>query len=224
MSENPPVPAALQTLLLICETDQQREELTHCYYATLGGDPSSPILQLATLISAVAAAGRKNNGNGELAAHLADLKKSEALKASQAPEIRKYLEQLNSVQGEILKRLRTLPASPAGDDNWVQRLAWQTCIGLGILLLGFLLGTLIESRKENDRLTSVIGSLPYSMQAPALLQSHGGGVGITSDGRQLVVSSGACRTRGSQPITSTQLFRSVKPFRYHAGLDAPGHA
>jgi hypothetical protein len=32
MSEKPPVPAALQTLLLICET----EELTHCYYATLG--------------------------------------------------------------------------------------------------------------------------------------------------------------------------------------------
>src|SRR5271165_3071106 len=192
MSENPPVPAALQTLLLICETDQQREELTHCYYATLGGDPSSPILQLATLISAMAAAGRKNNGtgNGELAAHLADLKKSEALKASQAPEIRKYLEQLNSVQGDILNRLRTLPASPAGDDTLVKRLAWQTCIGLGILLIGFLLGTLIESRKENDRLTSVIRSLPYSMQAPALLESHRGGIGITSDGRQLVVSSG----------------------------------
>jgi len=68
MSEKPPVPAALQALLLICETDQQREELTHYYYATLGGDPSSPILQLATLISAVAAAGRKNNANGELAA------------------------------------------------------------------------------------------------------------------------------------------------------------
>jgi hypothetical protein len=117
MSENPPVPAALQTLLLICETEQQREELTHCYYATLGGDPSSPILQLATLLSAVAVAGRKNNGNGELAAHLADLKKSEALKASQAPEIRKCLEQLNATQGDILKRLRTLPASPAGDDT-----------------------------------------------------------------------------------------------------------
>ena len=28
------------------------------------------------------------------------------------------------------------------------------------------------------------------MQAPALLQSHGGGVGITSDGGQLVVSCG----------------------------------
>ena len=81
MSEKPPVPAALQTLLLICETDQQREELTHCYYATLGGDPSSPILYPATLISTVAVA-RKNNGNGELAAHLAELKKSEALRAS----------------------------------------------------------------------------------------------------------------------------------------------
>src|SRR5580704_4679011 len=33
-------------------------------------------------------------------------------------------------------------------------------------------------------------SLPYSMQAPALLQSHGDGVGITSDGGQLVVSCG----------------------------------
>jgi hypothetical protein len=42
--------------------------------------------------------------------------------------------------------------------------------------LGFLAGTLIESRKENNHLTSVIRSLPYSLQAPALLQSHGGGV------------------------------------------------
>jgi hypothetical protein len=186
----PPVPAALQTLLLICETDQQREELTHCYYATLGGDPSSPILQLATLISAVAVAGRKNNANGELAEHLADLKKSEVLRASQAPEFRKYLEQLNASQGDILKRLRPLPASPAGNDTWVKRLAWQTYIGLGLLLIGFLLGTLIESRKENEHLSSVIRSLPPSMQASALLQSHGGGVGITSDGRQVVVSCG----------------------------------
>ena len=57
-------------------------------------------------------------------------------------------------------------------------------------MIGFLLGTLIESRKEIEHLSSVIGSLPYSMQAPALLQSHGGGIGVTSDGRQLVVSSG----------------------------------
>jgi hypothetical protein len=147
VSEKPPVPAALQTLLLICETDQQREELTHCYYATLGGDPSSPILQLATLISAVAVAGRKNNPNGELAAPLADLKKSEALRASQAPELRKYLEQLNASQGDILNRLRT-PASLAGDDTWVKRLAWQTCIGLGILLIEFFLGTLIDHAKR----------------------------------------------------------------------------
>jgi hypothetical protein len=190
MSEKPPVPTALQTLLLICETDQQREELTHCYYATLGGDPSSPILQLATLISAVAVAGRKNNENGELAAHLADLKKSEALKASQAPEIRRYLEQLNSAQGDILNRLRTLPASPAGGDTLGKRLAWRAGIGLGLLLLGFLAGTLIEPRKENEHLSSVIRSLPYSMQAPALLQSRGGGVGITSDGGQVVLSCG----------------------------------
>jgi len=30
-----------------------------------------------------------------------------------------------------------------------------------------------------------------------------------------------CRNRGSQTITSTQLFRSVKPFRYHAVLMLP---
>jgi len=138
----------------------------------------------------VAVAGRKNNGNGELAAHLADLKKSEALRASQAPELRKYLEQLNSAQGDILNRLRTPPASPAGGDTLGKRLAWRAGIGLGLLLLGFLAGTLIESRKENDHLTSVIRSLTYSLQAPALLQSHGGGVGITSDGGQVVVSCG----------------------------------
>jgi hypothetical protein len=101
-------------------------------------------------------AGRKNNPNGELAAYLADLKKSEALKASQAPEIRRYLEQLNSVQGDILNRLRTLSASPAGGgDTLGKRLAWGAGIGLGLLLIGFLLGTLIESRKENEHLSSV---------------------------------------------------------------------
>ena len=76
----------------------------------------------------MAVAGRKNNGNGELAAHLADLKKSEALRTSQAPEIRKYLEQLNATQGDILKRLRTLPASPAGGDAWGKRGAWQEAL------------------------------------------------------------------------------------------------
>jgi hypothetical protein len=109
---------------------------------------------LATLISAVAVAGRKNDGNEELAAHLADLKKSEALRASQAPEIRKYLEQLNSGQGDILNRLRTLPASPAGGETLGKRLAWRAGIGLGLLLIGFLAGTLIESRKENEHQTS----------------------------------------------------------------------
>lgn len=173
---------------------EKREALDLALFHKLtSGDPESFVSQFFVLLAHVMK--HSSNGSqppqlGELAAHLADLEKSEALKASQAPEIRKHLEQLNSVQGDILNRLRTLPASPAGDDTLVKRLAWQTCIGLGILLIGFLLGTLIESRKENDRLTSVIRSLPYSMQAPALLQSHGGGIGITSDGRQLVVSSG----------------------------------
>ena len=68
---------------------------------------------------------------GELTAHLADLKKSEALRTSQVPEIRKYLEQLNATQGDILKRLRTLPASPAGGDTWGKRLAWQEALASG---------------------------------------------------------------------------------------------
>jgi hypothetical protein len=173
---------------------EKREALDLALFHKLtSGDPESFVSQFFVLLAHV----MKHSGNGsqppqlgELAAHLADLKKSEALRTSQAPEIRKYLEQLNATQGDILKRLRTLPASPAGGDTWGKRLAWQVGIGLGILLIGFLLGTLIESRKENDRLTSVIGSLPYSMQAPALLQSHGGGVGITSDGGQLVMSCG----------------------------------
>src|SRR5208282_3694636 len=157
---------------------EKREALDLALFHKLtSGDPESFVSQFFVLLAHVMK--HSSNGShppplGELAAHL-------------APEIRKYLEQLNSVQGDILNRLRTLPASPAGDDTLVKRLAWQTCIGLGILLIGFLLGTLIESRKENDRLTSVIRSLPYSMQAPALLESHRGGIGITSDGRQLVV-------------------------------------
>jgi hypothetical protein len=81
-------------------------------------------------------------------------------------------------------------SSPAGGDTLGKRLAWRAGIGLGLLLLGLPAGTLIESRKENEHLTSVIRSLPYSLQAPALLQSHGGGVGTTSDGGQVVLSCG----------------------------------
>jgi hypothetical protein len=44
-----------------------------------------------------------------------------SLVTSQAPEIAKYLEQLNATQGDILKRLRTLPASPAGGETWGKR-------------------------------------------------------------------------------------------------------
>jgi hypothetical protein len=173
---------------------EKREALDLALFHKLtSGDPESFVSQFFVLLAHVMK--HSSNGSqppqlGELAAYLAELKKSEALRTSQAPEIRKYLEQLNATQGDILKRLRTLSASPAGGDTWGKRLAWQVGIGLGILLIGFLLGTLIESRKENDRLTSVIGSLPYSMQAPALLQSHGGGIGITSDGGQLVMSCG----------------------------------
>ena len=97
---------------------------------------SSPILQLATLISAVAAAGRKNNGNAELAEHLADLKKSH----QGQPGARD-----RQVPGTTEKRTRRHPQPPSHaarfarrDDTWVKRLAWQTCIGLGILLIGFL--------------------------------------------------------------------------------------
>ena len=103
------------------------------------------------------------------------------------------------VPGTTEQRARRHPQPPSHAarfarrrDTLVKRLAWQAGIGLGLLLLGFLAGTRIESRKENDHLglTSVIRSLPYSLQAPALLQSHGGGVGITSDGGQIVLSCG----------------------------------
>src|ERR1700761_4375721 len=109
-----------------------------------------------------------SEGN-ELTACLADLKRSEALKTSHAPEIRKYLEQLNSAQRDILNRLRTLPTSPAGGVPWSNAWPGARALALGLLLIGFLVGMLIESSKENDRLTSVIRSLPYSMQATALL-------------------------------------------------------
>jgi hypothetical protein len=51
---------------------------------------------------------------------------------------------LNVALFDILNRLRTLPASPADGDTLVKRLAWQTGIGLGLLLIGLLVGTLIE--------------------------------------------------------------------------------
>lgn len=135
---------------------EKREALDLALFHKLtSGDPESFVSQFFVLLAHVMK--HSSNGSqppqlGELAAHLADLKKSEALRTSQAPEIRKYLEQLNATQGDILKRLRTLPASPAGGDTWGKRLAWQVGIGLGLLLLGFLAGTLIESRKENEHL------------------------------------------------------------------------
>ena len=113
---------------------EKREALDLALFHKLtSGDPESFVSQFFVLLAHVMK--HSSNGSqppqlGELAAHLADLKKCEALRASQAPEFRKYLEQLNSVQGDILNRLRTLPASLGGDDTWVRRLAWQTCIGL----------------------------------------------------------------------------------------------
>ena len=101
---------------------EKREALDLALFHKLtSGDPESFVSQFFVLLAHV----MKHSGNGsqppqlgELAAHLAELKKSEALKASQAPEIAKYLEQLNATQGDILKRLRTLPASPAGGETW----------------------------------------------------------------------------------------------------------
>jgi hypothetical protein len=58
---------------------------------------------------------------GELAAHLAELKKSEALKASQAPEFRKYLEQLNATQTSLNAFARCPlrpPAVTLGENAW----------------------------------------------------------------------------------------------------------
>ena len=114
----------------------------------------------------------------KLTAHLADLKKSEALRTSQAPEIRKYLEQLNSAQGDILKRLRTLPDSPAGGDTWGKRLAWQAGIGLGLLLLGFLAGSLLSARQANARVDAVISAMPTAARASLYLESHGGSISL----------------------------------------------
>jgi hypothetical protein len=102
---------------------------------------------------------------GARRAHLAELKKSEALRTSQAPEIRKYLEQLNATQGDILKRLRALPASAAGGETWGKRLAWQVGIGLGLLLLGLLAGSLRSAGQANARLDALIAAMPTSARA-----------------------------------------------------------
>ena len=145
------------------------------------GDPESFVSQFFVLLAQVMK--HSSNGSqppplGELAAHLADLKKSEALKASQAPEIAKYLEQLNATQGDILKRLRTLPASPSGGDTWGKRLAWQVGIGLGLLLLGFLAGSLRSARQANARVDALIAAMPSSARASLYLESHGGSISV----------------------------------------------
>ena len=133
---------------------EKREALDLALFHKLtSGDPESFVSQFFVLLAHVMK--HSSNGSqppqlGELAAHLADLKKSEALRTSQAPEIRKYLEQLNATQGDILKRLRTLPASPASGDTWGKRLAWQVGIGLG-LLLARIPGRLTTQRTAGER-------------------------------------------------------------------------
>ena len=71
---------------------EKREALDLALFHKLtSGDPESFVSQFFVLLAHVMK--HSSNGSqppqlGELAAHLADLKKSEALKASQAPEIR----------------------------------------------------------------------------------------------------------------------------------------
>ena len=82
---------------------------------------------------------------GELAAHLADLKKSEALRTSQAPEIRKYLEQLNATQRLKATSLNAFAPCPLRPQAvTLQGRPWPVAggIGLGLLLLGFVAGSL----------------------------------------------------------------------------------
>src|SRR5712675_1736032 len=74
---------------------EKREALDLALFHKLSsGDPESFVSQFFVLLAHVMK--HSSNGSqppqlGELAAHLAELKKSDALKASQAPEIRKYL-------------------------------------------------------------------------------------------------------------------------------------
>ena len=161
---------------------EKREALDLALFHKLtSGDPESFVSQFFVLLAHVMK--HSSNGSqppqlGELAAHLAELKKSEALRTSQAPEIRKYLEQLNATQGDILKRLRTLPASPAGGDTWGKRLAWQVGIGLGLLLLGFLAGSLRSAGQANARVDAVIAAMPTAARASLYLESHGGSISL----------------------------------------------
>src|SRR5260370_39810593 len=112
---------------------EKREALDLALFHKLtSGDPESFVSQFFVLLAH--AMKHSSNGSqppqlGELAAHLADLKKAEAPRTTQAPEIRKYLEHLNATQRDILKRLRTLPASPAGGGPCCKPLAWTVCIG-----------------------------------------------------------------------------------------------
>ena len=78
----------------------------------------------------------------------------------------------------ILNRLRTLPASPAGGDTWGKRLAWQVGIGLGLLLLGFLAGSLRSARQANARVDALIAAMPTSARASLYLESHGGSISL----------------------------------------------
>jgi hypothetical protein len=109
---------------------------------------------------------------GELAAHLVDLKKSEALRTSQAPEIRKYLEQLNATQGEFLKTPSHAARFARRRSHLGKAPGLAGGIGLGLLLLGFLAGSLHSARQANARVDAVIAAMPTAAHACLLAEQR----------------------------------------------------
>ena len=112
---------------------------------------------------------------GELAAHLADLKKSEALRTSQAPEIRKYLEQLNATQrlkATSLNAFAPCPLRPQavtlGESAWPGRRHWPRALIARIR--GRL--TIRSARQANARVDAVIAAMPTAAHACLLAEQR----------------------------------------------------
>ena len=70
-------------------------------------------------------------GNGRALGRLKEVRSTQDKPGARDPQVPGTTERYSKTQSDILKRLRTLPASPPGGDAWGKRLAWPEALASG---------------------------------------------------------------------------------------------
>jgi hypothetical protein len=111
----------------------------------------------------------------KLNVHLEELKRSEAVRAAAAPEIKRFLEQLNYTQADILKRLQSSEQTHEPANLWPQ-LAWRVGIAAAIFAFGYLVCWVNLHKDADARLDRLINAQAFPNRAQLFLGSHGGSI------------------------------------------------